>query len=75
MTIPEASQLVIQAGALGTGGDVFLLDMGEPVRIQDLARQMISLSGLKVKDSQNPDGDIEIQYTGLRPGENCMKSC
>ena len=75
MTIPEASQLVIQAGALGTGGDVFLLDMGEPVRIQDLARQMISLSGLKVKDSQNPDGDIEIQYTGLRPGENYMKSC
>lgn len=69
MTIPEASQLVIQAGALGTGGDVFLLDMGEPVKIQDLARQMISLSGLKVKDSQNPDGDIEIQYTGLRPGE------
>lgn len=69
MTIPEASQLVIQAGALGTGGDVFLLDMGEPVRIQDLARQMISLSGLKVKDSQNPDGDIEIKYTGLRPGE------
>lgn len=69
MTIPEASQLVIQAGALGTGGDVFLLDMGEPVRIQDLARQMISLSGLKVKDGQNPDGDIEIQYTGLRPGE------
>ncbi|WP_180014420.1 nucleoside-diphosphate sugar epimerase/dehydratase [Acinetobacter sp. YH16031] len=69
MTIPEASQLVIQAGALGTGGDVFLLDMGEPVRIQDLARQMISLSGLKVKDSQNPNGDIEIQYTGLRPGE------
>lgn len=69
MTIPEASQLVIQAGALGTGGDVFLLDMGEPVRIQDLARQMISLSGLKVRDDQNPNGDIEIQYTGLRPGE------
>lgn len=69
MTIPEASQLVIQAGALGTGGDVFLLDMGEPVRIQDLARQMISLSGLKVRDDKNPNGDIEIQYTGLRPGE------
>src|SRR5690606_37107776 len=69
MTIPEASQLVIQAGALGTGGDVFLLDMGEPVRIQDLARQMISLSGLKVRDEQHPDGDIEIQYAGLRPGE------
>jgi len=69
MTIPEASQLVIQAGALGTGGDVFLLDMGEPVRIQDLARQMIALSGLKVRDDKNPNGDIEIQYTGLRPGE------
>lgn len=69
MTIPEASQLVIQAGALGTGGDVFLLDMGEPIRIQDLARQMIALSGLKVRDDQNPDGDIEIQYSGLRPGE------
>lgn len=69
MTIPEASQLVIQAGALGTGGDVFLLDMGEPVRIQDLARQMISLSGLKVREDKNPNGDIEIQYTGLRPGE------
>jgi len=69
MTIPEASQLVIQAGALGTGGDVFLLDMGEPVRIQDLARQMIALSGLKVRDAKNPNGDIEIQYTGLRPGE------
>lgn len=69
MTIPEASQLVIQAGALGTGGDVFLLDMGEPVRIQDLARQMISLSGLKVRDKDHPEGDIEIQYAGLRPGE------
>lgn len=69
MTIPEASQLVIQAGALGTGGDVFLLDMGEPVRIQDLARQMIALSGLKVREEKNPNGDIEIQYTGLRPGE------
>lgn len=69
MTIPEASQLVIQAGALGTGGDVFLLNMGEPVRIQDLARQMISLSGLKVREEKNPNGDIEIQYTGLRPGE------
>lgn len=69
MTIPEASQLVIQAGALGTGGDVFLLDMGDPVRIQDLARQMISLSGLKVKDEQHLDGDIAIEYSGLRPGE------
>lgn len=69
MTIPEASQLVIQAGALGVGGDVFLLDMGEPVRIQDLARQMIALSGLKVRDEQHPEGDIAIQYAGLRPGE------
>lgn len=69
MTIPEASQLVIQAGALGTGGDVFLLDMGEPVRIQDLARQMIKLSGLKVRETGSLDGDIEIAYSGLRPGE------
>lgn len=69
MTIPEASQLVIQAGALGKGGDVFLLDMGEPVRIQDLARQMISLSGLKVREQDSKTGDIEIQYSGLRPGE------
>lgn len=69
MTIPEASQLVIQAGALGQGGDVFLLDMGEPVRIQDLARQMISLSGLKVRETNSETGDIEIQYAGLRPGE------
>ncbi|MEB3793044.1 nucleoside-diphosphate sugar epimerase/dehydratase [Acinetobacter sp. IK40] len=69
MTIPEASQLVIQAGALGSGGDVFLLDMGEPVRIQDLARQMIKLSGLKVRENGSLDGDIEIAYSGLRPGE------
>ena len=69
MTIPEASQLVIQAGALGQGGDVFLLDMGEPVRIQDLARQMIALSGLKVRETGSQEGDIEIQYSGLRPGE------
>ncbi|WP_180061662.1 MULTISPECIES: nucleoside-diphosphate sugar epimerase/dehydratase [unclassified Acinetobacter] len=69
MTIPEASQLVIQAGALGHGGDVFLLDMGEPVRIQDLARQMIALSGLKVRETDSQDGDIEIRYSGLRPGE------
>ena len=69
MTIPEASQLVIQAGALGKGGDVFLLDMGEPVRIQDLARQMISLSGLTVREAGSQNGDIEIQYAGLRPGE------
>ena len=69
MTIPEASQLVIQAGALGTGGDVFLLDMGEPVRIQDLARQMIALSGLKVREEGADIGDIAIEYAGLRPGE------
>ena len=69
MTIPEASQLVIQAGALGQGGDVFLLDMGGPVRIQDLARQMIALSGLKVRETGSQEGDIEIQYSGLRPGE------
>ena len=69
MTIPEASQLVIQAAALGKGGDVFLLDMGQPVKIFDLATRMIELSGYKVKDSNNPDGDIEIQITGLRPGE------
>ena len=69
MTIPEASQLVIQAAALGKGGDVFLLDMGEPVKIADLAKRMIELSGYRVKDDAHPDGDIEIQVTGLRPGE------
>ena len=69
MTIPEASQLVIQAGALGKGGDVFVLDMGESVKIADLARKMIHLMGLEVKDLNNPDGDIEVQFTGLRPGE------
>ena len=69
MTIPEAAQLVIQAGALATGGDVFLLDMGEPVKIVDLARSMIELSGLDVKDAQNLEGDIEIEEIGLRPGE------
>jgi FlaA1/EpsC-like NDP-sugar epimerase len=69
MTIPEAVELVIQAGALAEGGDVFLLDMGEPVKINDLAKKMINLSGLKVLDDENPDGDIEIIYTGLRPGE------
>ena len=69
MTIPEAAQLVLQAGAMGTGGDVFLLDMGKPVKIVDLARKMIVLSGLSVNDAQNHKGDIEIQFTGLRPGE------
>ncbi len=69
MTIPEASQLVIQAGAMAEGGDIFLLDMGEPVRVQDLARAMIELSGLTIRDESNPDGDIEITEIGLRPGE------
>lgn len=69
MTIPEASQLVIQAGAMAKGGDVFVLDMGQSVKIMDLARRMLELSGLTVKDERNPDGDIEIQITGLRPGE------
>lgn len=69
MTIPEASQLVIQAGAMGLGGDVFVLDMGAPVKIVDLARRMIHLSGLSVRDNTCPDGDIEIRFTGLRNGE------
>lgn len=69
MTIPEAAQLVIQAGAMGKGGDVFVLDMGEPVKIVDLAKNLIQLSGLEVKSADNPNGDIEIQFTGLRPGE------
>lgn len=69
MTIPEAAQLVIQAGAMAQGGDVFLLDMGQPVKIADLARRIAELAGHKVKDSENPDGDIEIVVTGLRPGE------
>lgn len=69
MTIPEAAQLVIQAGAMAKGGDVFVLDMGKPVRIIDLARRMVELSGLVVRDDENPDGDIDIEITGLRPGE------
>ena len=69
MTIPEASQLVIQAGAMASGGDVFLLDMGEPVRIVDLARRMVELSGFSIMDEDNPEGDIELRITGLRPGE------
>ena len=73
MTIPEAAQLVLQAGALGTGGDVFVLDMGEPVRILDLARRMIRLSGLSVRDEHHPEGDIEIIFTGLRPGEKLFE--
>jgi FlaA1/EpsC-like NDP-sugar epimerase len=69
MTIPEAAQLVIQAGAMASGGEVFVLDMGEPVRIVDLARNMIELSGLTVRDARNPFGDIELKFIGLRPGE------
>ena len=69
MTIPEAAQLVIQAGAMAQGGDVFVLDMGESVKIIDLARKMIELSGLTVQDADNPEGDIAIEVTGLRPGE------
>lgn len=69
MTIPEAAQLVIQAGSMAKGGDVFILDMGEPVKIVDLAKNLIQLSGLSVKDEKNPKGDIEIAYAGLRPGE------
>lgn len=69
MTIPEAAQLVIQAGAMGLGGDVFVLDMGEPIRIMDLAKRMIHLSGLEIRDESHPDGEIEIKVVGLRPGE------
>jgi len=73
MTIPEAAQLVIQAGAMGKGGDVFVLDMGDPVNISDLARKMIHLSGLTVLSDINPEGDIAIKYTGLRPGEKLFE--
>lgn len=73
MTIPEAAELVIQAGAMAKGGDVFVLDMGEPVRIVDLATNLIKLSGLEVKSTENPFGDIEIKYTGLRPGEKLFE--
>jgi FlaA1/EpsC-like NDP-sugar epimerase len=69
MSIPEATQLVLQASAMAKGGEVFVLDMGEPVRIADLARNMITLSGMTIRDDDNPDGDIEITYVGLRPGE------
>jgi FlaA1/EpsC-like NDP-sugar epimerase len=69
MSIPEAVELVMQAGGLGSGGDVFVLEMGEPVRIDDLARSMIRLAGLELRDASNPTGDIEIVHTGLRPGE------
>jgi FlaA1/EpsC-like NDP-sugar epimerase len=73
MTIPEAAQLVIQAGAMAVGGDVFVLDMGKPVRIADLARRMVHLAGLTVRDERNPDGDIEIRFTGLRPAEKLFE--
>jgi FlaA1/EpsC-like NDP-sugar epimerase len=73
MTIPEASQLVIQAGSMGSGGDVFVLDMGSPVRIADLAKRMIQLAGYTVRDEKHPDGDIEIRFTGLRPAEKLFE--
>jgi len=73
MMISEAVELVIQAGAMGDGGDVFVLDMGKPVEINLLAKKIIQLSGLKIKDKSNPDGDIEIKYTGLRPGEKLFE--
>ncbi len=69
MSIPEAVQLVIQAGAMAKGGEVFVLDMGKSVKITDMAKKMIKLAGLRIKDEKHPDGDIEIEYTGLRPGE------
>jgi len=69
MSISEAAELVIQAGAMGKGGDVFVLDMGEPIKIYDLAKKLISLSGMELKDKDNPEGDIEIIFTGLRSGE------
>jgi len=73
MTIPEAAQLVLQASAMGTGGDVFVLDMGEPVRILDLARRMIRLSGYGVLDDNDPRGEIGVEFTGLRPGEKLFE--
>ncbi len=73
MTIPEAAQLVIQAGAMANGGDVFVLDMGQPVKIMDLARRMVELSGLTVKDELNPEGDIALEVTSLRPGEKLFE--
>ena len=69
MSIPEAAELVIQAGAMGEGGEVFVLDMGEPVKIVELAKKLIRLSGMALIDANTPDGDIEIKFTGLRPGE------
>jgi FlaA1/EpsC-like NDP-sugar epimerase len=73
MTIPEAVQLVLQAGIMATGGEVFLLDMGKPVRVYDLARNMIQLSGLSIRSPDNPDGDIDLEVVGLRPGEKLFE--
>jgi FlaA1/EpsC-like NDP-sugar epimerase len=73
MTIPEAVNLVLQAGSMGRGGDVFVLDMGKPVRIADLARRMIELSGLSVRDEATPEGDVEVSFTGLRPAEKLFE--
>jgi FlaA1/EpsC-like NDP-sugar epimerase len=73
MTIPEAAELVLQAGSLGHGGEVFVLDMGEPVRIVDMARRMIALAGRSIRDAQHPDGEIEIRFTGTRPGEKLFE--
>jgi FlaA1/EpsC-like NDP-sugar epimerase len=73
MTIPEAAQLVIQAGAMAEGGDVFVLDMGESVKIIELARRMVELSGLSLKDEKNPNGEIAIEIAGLRPGEKLFE--
>ena len=73
MSISEAAELVIQAGAMGTGGDVFVLDMGEPVLILDLAEKLIRFSGMEIKSEQNPTGDIEIIFTGLRSGEKLFE--
>jgi FlaA1/EpsC-like NDP-sugar epimerase len=73
MTIQEAAELVIQAGSMAEGGDVFVLDMGDPVKIRDLAQRMIMLAGFTLRDENNPEGDIEIQYTGLRPGEKLFE--
>jgi FlaA1/EpsC-like NDP-sugar epimerase len=69
MTIPEAAQLVLQAEAMATGGEVFVLDMGQPIKIIDMARRLVQLSGLRVRDAEQPDGDIELAFVGLRPGE------
>ena len=73
MTIKEAAELLLQASSMAQGGDVFLLDMGKPVKIHDLARQMIELSGLKIKDKTNPEGDIEILNLGIRSGEKLFE--